>query len=85
MGRHDSSQTRVPPVFSELLKNDASGGDWLGILLGLASAKSPTAKRLSMAFGKLAPAPGEVFEVKVPPPERFFKWLLENPQQLSWP
>jgi hypothetical protein len=37
MGRHDSSKTRVQPVFSELLKKDASGENWLGILLGLAS------------------------------------------------
>jgi len=37
MGRHDSSKTRVQPVFSELLKKNASGENWLGILLGLAS------------------------------------------------
>ena len=85
MGRYDSSRTRVQPVFNELLKMDPSGSQWIGTLLGPVSDKSPTANWISLNIGKLSSSAEDRFEVKFPPPERFLKWLLDNPGRLSWP
>jgi hypothetical protein len=85
MGRYDSSRTRVQPVFNQLLKMDPSGRQWTGKLFSSVLHKSPTANRLSSKIGILSSSAKNRFEIKFPPPERFLKWLLENPGHLSWP
>lgn len=96
----NSSITRVRPVFRALLGDDPTGSSWLPKILGLSdSGLSFTEARTTP--GVLFPAVSEkrtfadpllgniglerCFEFSVPPGEPFLRWLLQNPDRLTWP
>jgi hypothetical protein len=93
MGEKDSSQTRVQPVFNELLNRWPAGDDWVGRLCEMAAATRQKAKPPSDVGpfvpgevpGDPAARMGNVFERVVPPPTAFLRWLLENPDELQVP
>lgn len=76
MGLHDSSRTRVTPVFDALLARDPTGQLWLPTLLslperpGITHAPDPIATRLLIdwAWGKR--------ERALPPPRSLLRWLV---------
>jgi hypothetical protein len=87
MGRKNSSTTRVQPVFRELLERDPLGQDWLSELLALTNNHSSFAQGLASDTGRILQARSieSFFELKVPPPTRFLKWLVQHPEQMTWP
>ena len=96
----NSSITRVRPVFQQLLSNDPTGTSWLPDLLGL-SRPSALSSAVISAPGTVFPNASErrthadpvqgnielegCFEFGVAPGAAFLRWLLENPDQLTWP
>lgn len=105
-GLHDSSLTRVQPVFQQLIQQDQSGLSWLPALMDLVTVNSYQATRISINYGPLLPElvkkrriGGNIlnyygvetielencFEKSIPPSERFLRWLIEHPEQLTWP
>jgi hypothetical protein len=78
MGKHDSSKTRVVPIFDQLCKNDRTGRSWLG-------------KLISLPIGGIsAPLPAECDftiqdfgwgdrEKKLDPPVALLSWLIRHP------
>jgi hypothetical protein len=84
VGRFDSSKTRVQPVFNTLYRRDPTGRTWLPALL-----------RLFPNSGVLGPellsAPGRIIEFRcgsekaIPPATGFLRWLIENPDRMTWP
>src|SRR5436190_4382709 len=93
MRKHDSSLTRVQPVFNELLDRWRTGEEWLSALITLA-ARTRREAQLPAAIGHLlaSETPIErisrkrvVFERVLPPPKRFLDWLLRNPGQMRPP
>ena len=78
MGSMNSSLTRVQPFFNALLERDAWLGDFLrctprGHLLGLDVVADP---------GEILSA---VFEFPAPPSDAFLRWLIQNPDRMTWP
>lgn len=77
MGRYDSTQTRVAPVFDILFARDPSGASWLAPLLGLprrpdgANASRPITPPLQMwGWG--------AHECRLSPPRRLLHWLVDH-------
>lgn len=95
MGRFNSSETRVRPVFNTLLdrhwSDPAFASSWLSNLWALAEGRSG-ACAVPTALGHLSDehAPrdrarrlGPVFERSVPPPESLLAWMLGHPDALT--
>lgn len=80
MGKNDSSQTRVQPVFDALYRQNKTGTSWLTPLLKL--AKRP-GRRVAIPnwLDPLVEAPK--YEFPIDPPRSFLRWLLENPDKLT--
>lgn len=83
MGIHDSSKTRVAPVFSQVFERDSTGKTWLAALL-----------RLPQRFdGQRVDVPGDPGEIKehawhpaeksLPAPRSLLRTLVERPDLLS--
>ena len=93
MGDHNSSLTRVPPVFNELLDRWPDGDSWLGELWDMAALTRPgiSLPRPSVLRhlipgetpADLAGRLGKVYQRTVAPPAAFLRWLLENPQRMQ--
>ncbi len=95
MGIRNSSDTRVRPVFDELLDrqwNDAAfAAAWLGTLWRLAEGipgacpppQSPGLLRGADAPRSRSERLGTVFERRVAPPGRLLAWMLRNPDSLT--
>jgi len=86
MGNQNSSETRVRPVFGQLLNEAPTGEPWLPRLLDLAGRSSSLALRLASNSGRL-PSMGikQFFERELPPPSGFLEWLAQHPEQMTWP
>jgi len=92
MGDHDSSLTRVQPVFDELLDRWPDGGPWLGKLWDMAALTRPggalpkpiglDSLLASETPGARAARLGTVYERTVAPPAAFLEWLLKNPARM---
>ena len=92
MGDHDSSLTRVQPVFDKLLDRWPDGDPWLGKLWDMAALTRPGVALskpagLDQLVASETPSThearlGKTYERTVAPPAAFLKWLLENPQKL---
>ena len=96
----NSSITRVRPVFRRLLERDPTGSSWLSRVLQL-SKSSTLAGTTRSEPGIILPAlskrrryhdpvQGNIeleccFEFSVAPGRRFLRWLLENPDRMTWP
>jgi hypothetical protein len=101
IGRQNSSITRVRPVISALLERDPTGRSWLGALLGQTESGRRALERLEgdpgdiledltvlrtfdePNFGTLRLA--QSFERRIPPSAGLLRWLIEHPDQLTWP
>jgi hypothetical protein len=100
-GAFNSSETRVRPVFRQLLRGDATARIWLPALLRLASRNRDYANALADAPGviqadalerrnSLLPdqtdaVPEACFERALPPPRQFLEWCVKNPELLTPP
>jgi hypothetical protein len=84
MGQWNSQLTRVLPFFQALVKKDPLGTVWLPELLAI----TPNA---STVFGDLSKNPGLLHPVdlqserSVLPPKEFLRWLILNPEKMTWP
>src|SRR3954454_12874126 len=90
MGLKNSSETRVRPVFNELIDRSPTGETWLQPLCDMArrtresdapthvghllSSKTPTERDRRL---------GSVFERTVAPPSAFLQWLLRNADRMQ--
>jgi len=79
MGKYDSSQTRVAPVFDALYARDPSGASWLDSIVTRGSrldviATIPTNQRLIANHGPRWGA----FEAKLPAPTSLLTYLVKN-------
>ncbi|MEP7248067.1 MAG: hypothetical protein ABI885_30890 [Gammaproteobacteria bacterium] len=93
MGDHNSTLTRVQPVFNALLDLSPDGDSWLGELWDMAALTRPgMALSRPSTLGRLIPGetpvdhaarPGKVYERTVAPPAAFLRWLLENPHRMQ--
>jgi len=79
VGKHDSSKTRVVPVFDQLYQLDASGRSWLRELLSLPVGGNPVCLSSNcdltiqdIGWGKN--------EKKLQPPVSLLSWLIRHPQ-----
>ncbi len=79
MGIHDSSRTRVAPVFGRLQCLDPSGRLWLQGLLELANTR--TLPRPEAGASRLRVAKWWPREAKLAAPPALLRWLLENAQE----
>ncbi|HEY3382620.1 MAG TPA: DUF429 domain-containing protein [Vicinamibacterales bacterium] len=95
----NSSITRVRPVFRRLFGMDPTGASWLPKLLRL--SKSDVSGRMLSEPGTVLPAVSEkrpyadpvqgnielerCFEFSVVPGASFLRWLIQNPDRLTWP
>lgn len=84
MGKHNSSLTRVRPFFRVLLNRDPSGTSWLPELLALGPNRASLPDDLSKAPGALIRADLDPEKKLYPAPE-FLRWLISNPDKLTWP
>lgn len=92
-GKYDSSLTRVRPFFGQLIARDSTGASWLPQLLQ-ATPRGPE------VLADLATEPGELleelskpaqnglprcFEYPIAAPRALLLWLIEHPDELTWP
>ena len=80
---HDSTRTRVAPVFDELLRRDASGEKWLASLLALPQHGRPLDPALDAELGRIEEARwdsanGKHREKKLAPPVSLLSWLARH-------
>lgn len=82
MGAHDSSLTRVQPLFKQLYRRDPSGMGWLGRLLSMGSRVSAgdTDLQADQETGPLRIPPQ--FEVSVASPRDYLKALVGARERL---
>ena len=96
----NSSITRVRPVFRQLLGKDPTGASWLSQVMQL-SKSTGLSETTRSEPGIVLPAVSEkrryrdrvqgtielerCFEFRVAPGRRFLRWLLENPDRMTWP
>jgi predicted RNase H-like nuclease len=92
MGEKNSSETRVRPVFNELLDHWPTGREWLAELCAIAARTRGNAAAVPLDVGQLLPSEtpasrngrlGKIFERTVAPPGRFLRWLLEHPERMQ--
>jgi hypothetical protein len=82
MGKHDSSKTRVVPIFDQLYKLDKTGGSWLKKLLSLPVGGNPICLAGNCDFAIQDKGWGK-YEKKFEPPISLLSWLILNPQSLT--
>lgn len=78
MGIHDSTRTRVEPIFDELFARDSTGASWLPPLAALPS-RSGDAMRKGLTSALQRCGWGDS-EIPLPPPPALLRWLVRNPQ-----
>ena len=98
-GEWNSSITRVWPLFLQLLALDFTGKSWLKDLLELAGRQNTLAAKMSQLdctiaaslrderpFKKYEPTISlpRCLEYDAPAPERFLRWLIQNPEGVDW-
>ena len=79
MGKQNSSQTRVEPVFNRLIDSDSTGTSWLPRLLRLGSRAETAA--IPANIGVLAPTHKHWWgrnERRLPPSQKLLKWLVTH-------
>jgi hypothetical protein len=97
----NSSLTRVRPVLQGALKSDPTGETWLGPLLRATSNATALPPSVLKDPGRLRGKNLELrtyadrvagpkvlercFELPVPPPASFLRWLLRHPGEMGWP
>ena len=96
----NSSITRVRPVFRQLLEKDPTGTPWLSQVLQLSKSSGLSGTTRSEPGTVLPavskkrlyadPVQGDIqlehcFEFSVAPGRSFLRWLLENPDRMTWP
>jgi len=79
MGKHNSSSTRVVPVFDKLFASDPSGASWLDALIELGSRH----EIVSTISGGQRLVPGHrrcwgMEEIALPAPESLLEYLVQN-------
>ena len=80
---HDSTRTRVAPVFDELLARDATGEKWLASLLALPHFGQSIDPTVAAETGMLEEARWDSArskrrEKKLPPPVSLLSWLVRH-------
>lgn len=84
MGQYNSSLTRVRPFFKILIARDSSGCSWLPKILALTDNVGVLSDTLLED-----PVPLHSRELdkerRLAPPEAFLRWLIQNPEKMSWP
>lgn len=83
MGIHDSSRTRVAPVFSRLYERDKSGKTWLGALLRLPQRFDGQGVEAPGDPGELTEHAWHPAEKSLPAPRSLLQTLVERPDLLS--
>jgi len=78
---HDSSKTRVAPVFDDLFEQDPTGEKWLAGLLSLPRGGNAIDPELSRNPGRIARArwdsrDGATREKRLAPPRALLEWLV---------
>lgn len=92
-GPHNSSLTRVQPFFTLALECPSG---WIGTLLAATPAGRDVLghavddpgdmdAELLEAHPDPTKAPRRMFEFEVAPSKRFLRWLVQNPDELTWP
>ncbi len=94
-GKRNSSLTRVHPFFERAFALDSTGAGWLSPLLHMAPFGNAAIGQLVDEPGELSSAllqphphgkaPRACFEYGVAPPERFLRWCIDHPDELTWP
>ena len=82
MRKHDSSKTRVEPVFKILMEKDSTGRSWLPQLLKLPVGGNAvrTAQECDVTIVRNFWGPNER---KLAPPISLLSWLIRHPQELA--
>jgi len=80
---HDSTKTRVAPVFDELLRQDATGEKWLASLLALPQPGRPLGSARAAELGALEEAcwdaaDGKRREKRIAAPVALLSWLVRH-------
>jgi hypothetical protein len=92
MSNRNSSETRVRPIFNELLDRSPTGDEWLGRLSALAMQTRNGGAFTPSGVGHLVRSEtpdthqarlGLVFERTVAPPGAFLEWLLRHPDRMQ--
>jgi hypothetical protein len=98
-GKHNSSITRVWPVFLQLIDRDPKAESWLKAILTLAGKTSKLASAMSRLDCRIAEelTAEKIFaryqppvrlplclEYDAPAPERFLAWLIRHPESIDW-
>jgi len=96
----DSSKTRVIPFFTYLFKHYGIGPSWIPTLLGMATKNQDIANMMSAMNCSISTDKRkqtttkqddsqqnwkDCFEYSIAPSVAFLKWLIENPDKLTWP
>jgi hypothetical protein len=84
VGIYNSSHTRVRPFFRILLDRDPGGSSWLTKLLALGQNNQALSSDLLADPGLLHPTDLNK-ERKLSPPKEFLRWLISNPEKMTWP
>lgn len=85
MGKYNSSLTRVVPVFDQLIRKDRSGVSWLKELLDLFPNRETFLSEVWRDPGPISRICFGNQEFCLDPPLRFLRWMVEHPEELSWP
>lgn len=80
MGKHDSSLTRVAPLFGELRRRDPTGQSWLPILLRLPRLDGRSAPSLPASTAPLVESLWGSPEKALAAPPTLLAWLAQNLQ-----
>lgn len=96
----DSSITRVIPFFTYLFEHYGIGPSWIPTLLGMATKNQDIANMMSVMNCSISTDKrkqtttkqvdsqqnwNDCFEYSIAPSVAFLKWLIENPEKLTWP
>jgi len=79
VGKRDSSETRVVPVFNALFTADPSGCSWLPQLLALPKGRRADARTPPRVVGSVHAKHWFPNEMELPAPVSLLKWLVRNP------
>lgn len=85
MGKYNSSATRVAPFVQALIGREKSGRSWLPSILKQFPHPSTFTSDLLIDPGEIITYQFGKKELCLNPPLRFLKWMVEHPQELSWP
>ena len=82
MGKHDSTKTRVVPIFDQLYMNDKSGHSWIPKLVSLPIGGNPVHLPVNYDFTIQEAAWGDK-EKELDPPVALLSWLIRHPHPPS--